>query len=88
MDNSTSFKQLEELISNVNWPLVSLSQLMKISCRPQGCLKQFNLIRKRVYQEIIWREKNVEQKSREREINLRHCQQALVQSGVSYKIMQ
>lgn len=64
---------MEELINNINWPIISLACLMKTVCKPRGTLKQFTLIRKRVFEELQRRQSGLIL-PKSREMPLRHCQ--------------
>ena len=44
-DSGSSFKRLQELINNINWPILSLNIIMKILSKPNGVLKKYNIIR-------------------------------------------
>ena len=72
-DQGLCFNQIEELVNNINWPMVTLSCLMKTLCRPQGALKQFTLIRKRVYDELQRRQSG-QLLPKSKEMPLRYCQ--------------
>lgn len=48
-DDGESFKQLEELINNVNWPLVTLTQIVKVVTSKNGILKSINTVRKKLF---------------------------------------
>jgi hypothetical protein len=64
---------LEELIENINWPILSLNAIIKMVSKPQGLLKKFQLIRLRIFEEIQRRQLgHILPKSKE--MPLRYCQ--------------
>lgn len=48
-DGDQSFKQLNELIDNVNWPIVSIEALIQLMLKPNGVLKRLQTVQSRIY---------------------------------------
>jgi hypothetical protein len=72
-DNGLCFKQLQELIENINWPILSLNVIMKIISKPGGQLKRFKLIQKTLFDEVLRRESGY-LLPKSKEMPLRYCQ--------------
>lgn len=64
---------MQELIDNINWPILSLNVIIKIISRPGGQLKKFRIIQKTLFEEILRRESGY-LLPKSKEMPLRYCQ--------------
>lgn len=43
-DGGVAFKELQELMENINWPILSLESLIRLISKPHGAMKRFNIV--------------------------------------------
>jgi hypothetical protein len=79
-DGGYSFRQLEELIDNINWPLVSLETIMEMLISPMGSVKQLNFVREKMFGEV-WRRHDQSAIHPSKQMPLRFCQMTLTNSA-------
>lgn len=48
-DNGVAIKQLQDLIDNVNWPIISVEALIQVLLKPNGVMKRLSTIQSKIF---------------------------------------